>query len=107
MQKIGVFGKNLEKNEKMVKYDKFVYVQQVFKFHAECLANVYFATDFESIKKEFGPEQNLDLTPAELLHGFFYFYSEKFDITNHVISIAHSHPILTKHIYAKELKQTF
>ena len=68
---------------------------------------MYFATDFELIKKEFGPQQNLDLTPAELLHGFFEFYSEKFDIHNHVVTIAHAHPIITKHQYMKELQQLF
>ena len=68
---------------------------------------MYFANDFELIKKEFGKQQNVISTPAELLHGFFQFYSEKFDIKTHVISIAHSHPFLTKHKYMLELKQTF
>ena len=55
--------------------------------------------------KEFGAKQNIDKSPADLLYGFFKFYSEKFDTNKHVISIAHRNPFLTKNEYRKELKK--
>ncbi len=55
--------------------------------------------------KEFGVKQNIDKSSADLLYGFFKFYSEKFDTNKNVISIAHRNSFLTKHEYIKEFKK--
>ena len=47
------------------------------------------------------------MTAAELLHGFFNFYYEKFETKKHVISISHSHPFLSKNEYGNQLRRIF
>ncbi len=71
--------------------------------------NVFYQKDLDRVRKHFKPNVVAnELSLGELLTGFFYFYTEFYDPSAHVISTAHRDSTFLSHsTYLTELHNMY
>jgi len=66
--------------------------------------NINFETDHNKIARYIDFAVSSSFSAADLLIGFFDFYSNKFKPADHIIAIKRNPPIMDKFLFKKEIK---